>query len=144
MPGQFASPSRTHLTSCGAVVLQFTTQVMECLTWPGFAWKCQWDLHQITLNVHVVFVALLAMAPPPHFPQLGTTSLAADVPTNLQWQAGTLAYLSEAVTCVCMARAARVRSYLRARPSPVESQLACNTGLGAKLCSWVLLFRQNS
>ena len=39
----------------------------------------------LTLKVHVVFVALLAMAPLPHFPQLGTTSLAAAVPTNLQW-----------------------------------------------------------
>jgi hypothetical protein len=95
--------------------------------------------HKITLNVHVVFVALLAMAPLPHFPQLGTTSLAAAVPTNLQWQTGTSAYLSEAVTCVCiMARAARVRRDLRARPSPVESQLACNTSLG--VFSYVLVF----
>ena len=39
-----------------------------------------------------------------------------------------------------MARAPRMRRCLRARPSPVESQLACNTSLGV---IHVLVFRQN-
>lgn len=37
-----------------------------------------------TLKVQLVLVALLAIAPSPHLPQLEATSEAAAVPTNLQ------------------------------------------------------------
>ena len=50
--------------------------VTICLNWQTIR-KC-------TLKVHVILVALLAIAPSPHLPQVGDISEADAVPTKLQ------------------------------------------------------------